>query len=162
MRNIIFVFLLTVSVLAAPAVREYSSGQLLNLPREYANIPVLYQGEVIGDIMARGENVWFNVSDGGNAIGIFAPREFAAEIQPAGKYRQIGDTVKIWGEFNRACAEHGGETDIHAVRIEKIAEGYALPQPLSKFKIILSVILALGVLILGILDRRIQITDRQT
>ena len=162
MKNIIFVFLLTVFVLAAPAAREYSSGQLLNLPREYANIPVLYQGEVIGDIMARGENVWFNVSDGGNAIGIFAPRELAAEIQTAGKYRQIGDTVKIWGEFNRACAEHGGETDIHAVRIEKIAKGYALPQPLSKFKIILSVILALGVLILGILDRRTQITDRQT
>ncbi|MDR2428816.1 MAG: DNA-binding protein [Candidatus Margulisbacteria bacterium] len=162
MKNIVFVLLLMVYALAAPAAREYSSGQLLDLPREYDNIPALYQGEIIGDIMARGENVWFNVSDGENAIGIFAPRELAAEIQTVGKYQQIGDTVRIWGEFNRACAEHGGETDIHAVRIEKIAAGYALPQPVSKFKIVLSVILALIVLILSVLDRKIQITSRRT
>ncbi|MDR1323482.1 MAG: DNA-binding protein [Candidatus Margulisbacteria bacterium] len=154
MRKIVLVCLLVVRVWAAPAAQERLSSELLALPRECDNIPTLYRGEVIGDILTRGEKVWFNVSDGENVIGIFAPRELAAEIQITGKYLRRGDTVKILGEFNRACSEHGGETDIHAVRIEKIAAGYALTQPVSKFKIVLSVVLALGVLVLGILDRK--------
>jgi hypothetical protein len=153
-RKIVFVFLLTAGVWAAPAVREYSSVELLNLPREYDNIPVLYQGEVIGDIMARGEKVWFNVSDGENALGIFAQRELAAEIKITGKYRQIGDTVIVLGEFNRACSEHGGELDIHARQIEKIAAGYTVTRPVSGLKIILPALLAVIVLSLSVLDRK--------
>ncbi|GBR72870.1 hypothetical protein NO1_0327 [Candidatus Termititenax aidoneus] len=149
MRKIIFILLLTVLSLAA---QERSSGELLALPREYDNIPTLYRGEVIGDILARGENVWFNVSDGENAIGIFAPRRLAAEIQTTGKYLQRGDTVEILGKFSRACAEHGGELDIHAAQIKVLARGYALARPVSKFKIILSVLLAGVVLFLGRLD----------
>jgi hypothetical protein len=154
-RKLIFIFLLT--GLSWAAAREFSgvsSAELLEQAAAYDGRTIVYQGEVIGDIMPRGENVWFNVSDGENALGIFAPRELAAEIQTAGKYRQIGDTVRIWGEFHRACSEHGGETDLHAARIEKIAAGYALPRPVSKLKIILSAILAVFVVVLGVLDRK--------
>ncbi|MDR2431455.1 MAG: DNA-binding protein [Candidatus Margulisbacteria bacterium] len=153
MRKAIFIFMLTVWAFAA---REYSSGALLNLPREYDNIPVLYRGEVIGDIMPRGENVWFNVSDGGHAIGIFAPRELAAKIRVAGRYQQTGDTVEILGEFHRACAKHGGDLDIHATEITVLNPGFAAPQAVDKNKIILAGVLSGLALVLYFWHRRLK------
>ncbi len=58
---------------------------------------VLYQGEVVGDIMVRGRYAWINVSDGVNATGIWIPKERVQIIGLKGDYEHHGDTVKIEG-----------------------------------------------------------------
>lgn len=75
---------------------------------------VTYRGEVIGDILYRGDYAWVNVSDGANAIGCYIPASEADKIDSIGRYRIVGDTVELTGIFHRDCPDHGGDLDIHA------------------------------------------------
>ena len=99
------------------------SAELINKAREYDGKSVVYVGEVVGDIMARGDFVWANVNDGENAIGIWLNKELAGEIQFAGSYHAKGDRVEITGVFHQGCIQHGGDMDIHAQNIRKIDPG---------------------------------------
>ena len=103
--------------------QQTSSTELINKAKEYDGKSVVYAGEVIGDVMARGDFVWVNVNDGENAIGIWLSREFAGEIQFTGSYRDKGDRLEIAGVFHRGCIQHGGDMDIHAQDIRKISPG---------------------------------------
>jgi hypothetical protein len=103
-----------------------SSTELINKAREYDGKSVVYAGEVVGDVMARGDFVWANVNDGDNAIGVWLSKELAGQIQFAGSYHAKGDRVEITGVFHRACIQHGGDMDIHAQDIRKISPGRPL------------------------------------
>ncbi len=127
-----------------------TSDDLINNAKDYDKKEVVYSGEVIGDIMKRGENTWINVSDGTNAIGIWITTEEAKEIKYAGKYSFTGDTVKVTGMFNRACPEHGGDLDIHASKIEVVKQGHVDIKKINYNFIIISVILLIVALILNI------------
>jgi hypothetical protein len=111
-----------------------SSTELINKAREYDGESVVYVGEVVGDIMARGDFVWVNVNDGENAIGIWLDKELAGEIQFAGSYHAKGDRLEITGVFHRACIQHGGDMDIHAQNIRKISPGRQVREELSTGK----------------------------
>lgn len=91
-----------------------SSTELINNAKEYDGKSVVYTGEVIGDVMVRGDFVWVNLNDGENAIGIWLDKETAKEIQFTGSYRAKGDRLEVTGVFHRACIQHGGDLDIHA------------------------------------------------
>ena len=83
----------------------------------------LSEGEVVGDIMHRGDFVWLSVNDGGAALGVFCSKKDLPKIEFIGDYKHIGDTVKVSGIFHKACAQHGGDLDIHAEKIEIIKRG---------------------------------------
>jgi len=100
-----------------------SSSELINNAQEYNARQVTYTGEAIGDIMKRGSHAWVNISDGKNAIGIWIDYALLQDIGYTGSYRCVGDRVEVTGIFNRACPEHGGDLDIHARQIKKIASG---------------------------------------
>jgi hypothetical protein len=106
-------------VLAAPS----TSDELISHAKAYDGKPISFAGEVIGDIMIRGNHAWANINDGKSAIGVWMQGELAKKIQFTGSYRFIGDWVEITGVFHRACPEHGGDLDIHAQAIEKINSG---------------------------------------
>jgi aspartyl/asparaginyl-tRNA synthetase len=101
-----------------------TSDELINKAKEYDKKEVVYTGEMIGDIMQRGQYAWINISDGNNAVGIWLPYDQTKQIKYKGSYDFIGDTIKVTGTFNRACAEHGGDFDIHAKKIEVVKEGH--------------------------------------
>lgn len=122
-----------------------SSTELINKARQYDEKSVVYAGEVIGDVMARGDFVWVNINDGENAIGIWLSKELAGEIRFAGSYHAKGDRLEITGVFHRACLEHGGDVDIHAQNIRKISPGRSVGEELDTGKRNLTFIL-LGVL----------------
>ena len=84
---------------------------------------VTVQGEVIGDVMIRGENAWINIKDAKGAIGIWTTAKQAESITTAGDYKHTGDWIEVEGVFNKQCQLHGGDTDIHAVTIKVIKEG---------------------------------------
>jgi hypothetical protein len=111
------------------------SSDLLNNAKQYDGKTVNYKGEVIGDVMIRGEYAWLHVNDGFIAIGIWAPKTLIEDIHYAGDYHKKGDTVEVSGTFHRSCFEHGGDLDIHASRIKRVTSGSLVIQPISPKKV---------------------------
>ena len=135
--------------------QQISSTELINNTKEYDGKSVVYVGEVIGDVMVRGDFVWVNLNDGENAIGIWLNKELAKEIQFTGSYHAKGDRLEITGVFQRNCIQHGGDMDIHAQDIRKISPGKLVKEKLDKGKISFTFIL-LGILCLAFIFVRHQ------
>jgi hypothetical protein len=136
-------------VLAAPV----SSTDLLGYGSKYQGKLIKFEGEVVGDLMKRGEYTWVPVSDGLNTIGIWAPSSYAEKIKYTGSYRYRGDMVVISGIFHETCPQHGGELDIHAKSLEIKQRGYRISYPLNRFRIFCAGILGFFSLILFLANR---------
>jgi len=74
-----------------------TSDELINKAKEYDKKEVVYTGEMVGDIMQRGQYAWINISDGNNAIGVWLPYDQTKQIKYKGSYDFIGDTIKVTG-----------------------------------------------------------------
>lgn len=122
--------------------QSISSAELINNAKQYDGKTVDYQGEVIGDLMVRGEFAWVNVNDGKNALGIWIDKALIKDIIYTGSYKSKGDLIEITGVFHRACPQHGGDLDIHAVSLKKINSGRNTSEKLNLEKRSLSFILA--------------------
>lgn len=127
--------------------QSLSSGELIRNAKEYNGKLIVYSGEVIGDVMLRGEFAWVNINDGENALGVWMSAALAKEIKLTGNYKSRGDILEIVGVFHRACPEHGGDLDIHANSLRKVANGRMVKEKLNFDKASLSLIL-LGALFL--------------
>ena len=100
-----------------------SSSELINNAKVYDGKTITYTGEMIGEVMARGDFAWVNLNDGQNAIGIWMPKGLTQDINYAGSYKAKGDWIEVTGVFQRACVLHGGDLDIHAQAVRKISSG---------------------------------------
>jgi hypothetical protein len=147
----IFLLLYTVLCYAQEIV---SSSELIENPQDYDGKQIIYEGEVIGEIMHRRGGIWVNIKDGNNSIGVWMSSELAVVINHKGGYKTKGDTLEVKGMFNQACPQHGGDLDIHATSVRKIRDGWHRQEEIIPAKrnltIILSVVLCL-ILILRIL-----------
>jgi hypothetical protein len=113
----------------AAFARPVPGSELIENAQAYDGKTVVYAGEVIGDIMQRGNFAWVNVNDGRNAIGVWIEASLLKDAPlTAGNYRSSGDIIEVSGIFHRACPEHGGDLDIHAVQAQKIAPGRHNPE----------------------------------
>ena len=110
-------------VLCAAQAQPVSSTELINNSKQYDGQAVTYEGEVIGDMMSRGQFSWVNANDGQNAIGCWVAGNLLNDISYSGSYKTKGDWIEVSGVFQRACAEHGGDLDIHAQSIRKLKSG---------------------------------------
>lgn len=131
--------LLPACAAAEGAAVEVSSSDLLNNWEDLDGREVIYRGEAVGDVMARGDHAWITVNDdhysrealqeagklrGGNSgIGIWLPVGEAEKIATLGRNKTQGDYVEVRGVFNADCMEHGGDFDIHASSLEVLAPG---------------------------------------
>lgn len=127
--------------------QSLNSSELIKNAKEYDGKLIIYSGEVIGDVMSRGEFAWVNINDGQNALGIWISVALAKEIKFTGNYKSRGDSLEVVGVFHRACLEHGGDLDIHANSLRKVASGRMVKEKLNFDKASLSFIL-LGALFL--------------
>jgi hypothetical protein len=116
---------------------------LVEKSMEYDGQTVSIQGEAIGEVLERGEYAWVNISDGGNAIGIWMTLDDAEKIEFFGDYKNIGDTLLITGVFSRNCAEHGGEVDIHCGMLEILSPGHHVPESVPSAKIMITLFLTI-------------------
>ncbi len=126
-----------------------SSNILIEQSKAYDGKEVEFQGEVIGEIMKRGDFAWINLLDNFNAVGIWVRRANLNLINFAGDYQHKGDIILVKGIFHRACPQHGGDLDIHASSISKLESGYATPHRLGKEKTNLAVSLSFLLLALA-------------
>ncbi|MEA4920679.1 MAG: hypothetical protein VB078_07155 [Clostridiaceae bacterium] len=125
--TVVLLLLLLFLPFGSNAQSDYvSSTDLIEKASLYDGINVSYVGEVVGNIMYRGEYAWIGISDNANTISVYIPASEAKKIEHVGGYRVVGDTVQLTGTFHRACAEHGGDLDIHADVITVTEKGHTL------------------------------------
>jgi len=128
----LFILFLVISIPAFDCYAQpISSAELINNAKLYDGKVVNYEGEVIGDIMKRGDYAWINVNDGKNAIGIWINSGLVKDIGYTGSYKSVGDGVEITGVFRRVCPEHGGDLDIHAQSMRKTGAGRYLQEKVN-------------------------------
>lgn len=157
---IIALLLLLVPAASLAEGASVSSSELIDRAKDYDGQPVVYEGEVIGDILYRGEFAWLAVSDGSNTIGCYVRADDADRIAVVGGYGRRGDTVRVEGIFHRACAEHGGDLDIHATAVTVIIAGTEIAMSSSKTTLILACALPLPAAILLVLVWRRRAPQR--
>ncbi len=119
---------------------------LVNEPVRWEGLEVKVRGEIVGDILkGEGGSFWINVSDGESAIGVFLPQKLAKNLEmerwKGGNYLVKGTELMIKGVFNSACAEHGGDLDLHAMEVRLIRESRSIHHPLSFLKVKLALFL---------------------
>lgn len=124
---------------AVPNPNEIGSGALVERMREYDGMTVTFTGEAVGEAMVRGDHAWVHLNDdayyeknveegaplGGQNTGmpVWVGADLAATIRVFGDYKHEGDVVRVTGVFHDACAEHGGDTDIHAQTLVVVHPG---------------------------------------
>lgn len=143
----LFLVLSSWFIVSVAYAQPISSTELISNAKQYDAKLVTYEGEVIGDVMVRGDYAWINVNDGKNAIGIWIPKSLTKDILYTGSFKSKGDWIEITGVFQRACPEHGGDLDIHAQTMRKISAGRPIFERLNLDKRNLILILA-GILLL--------------
>ena len=153
-----FVMLCLASIISSSNcyAQTSTSLDLLNNAKQYDGKTVNYKGEIIGDVMIRGDHAWLHVNDGSIAIGIWAPKTMIQDIGYVGDYHKKGDTVEISGTFHRTCSEHGGDLDIHASEIKKVTLGSLVIQPISRKKVYIGISSLILVLLFYALNKFFQ------
>lgn len=147
-----------------------SSGQLVEEPKRYDGTAVAFEGEAIGEAMVRGGGAWLHLNDdayylrnveegallGGYNSGmpVWIPVREAAKVTTFGDFKHEGDVVRIEGTFNAACAEHGGDIDIHAVTLAVVRTGHAVADPVRPGKVAWALGLGLIAALLFAVQRR--------
>lgn len=102
---------------------------------------VTVTAEAIGEKMDRKDGTWVNVNDVSNAIGIWMPTKESNRITTFGNYKEKGDLLEITGVFNRACKEHGGESDIHFFSMNVLKTGEIVQNKITITKLMVTILL---------------------
>lgn len=145
-RIVLYAALLFFAVGFCPtAEAAFSSKEMVAQARSFDHRWVIFEGELIGEILQRGEFVWLNVYDGENAISVWLPQTLAEGVRYKGGYKTTGDQIRVGGIFYRSCVEHGGTLDIHASELVVIKKGGPRAEVLDKRKILV-LLLLLGAL----------------
>jgi len=140
-------FFMLAMVLVVPGFAEPTGSQeLINNAKQYNGKTVIYQGEAVGDVMVRAEHAWIHLNDGYIAIGVWVKKDDLKDLAYLGNYRAKGDIIEVSGVFHRCCPEHGGDLDIHAWEIRKIAPGENYCSKFSLKKLYTGLFLTLAVL----------------
>jgi len=126
------------------AYDKASIPDLIEKASMYEGRRIEIEGEVIGDKMARSDGVWVEVLADGAAIGVLLSPNDASGIAALGSYARIGDRVRIQGVFHRACPDHGGDLDVHAEHVAKLAEGHATPHAIVPARVSWGIALCLS------------------
>jgi hypothetical protein len=137
-----------------------SVAELLSRPQEFDGKKVKLQGEVVQFKIKSSGGYFIQLNDDpyaersiaegskprgtNNAISVFLSDDFAKKIMYFGSYRYKGDIIEIAGKFNISCAEHQGETDVHADYLRVIKRGYQIKHPLNKKLLYFSIIVFLA------------------
>lgn len=148
-----------------------TSAELVESPKTWNGKTVTFTGEVIGEAMKRGDHAWIHINDDayykrnveeGAALGgynsghaVWIPTELTEAIKYFGDYKHEGDIVTVTGVFNAACAQHGGDMDIHATALIVDTPGHHVTDAVRPWKIALAVALLAMALGLWWVNRRI-------
>lgn len=96
---------------------------LIEQGKAYDGKTVIVSGEALLEPLERKDGTWININDGTNAMGLWMHKDDAKFVKLFGDYHQKGDTLKVEAVFNRACPEHGGDMELHVLKVINIESG---------------------------------------
>lgn len=147
-----------------------ASGDLIEHPKTWDGQVIPFKGEAIGEAMIRGAYAWLHINDDayylknveeGAALGgyntgmaVWLPANLAREVTIFGDYKHEGDIVEVRGTFNAACAQHGGDMDIHATELRVMTPGHHAIDYVRLWKVALAIGLSLLAFVLWQAERR--------
>lgn len=167
--------LLALAVLAAPtgarATTEVSVAELLADGQSFDGQSISIVGELVGDYGLRNDgSAWSQLNGdvyataplleggalgGSNAgIGVRAPANLIADLDPPGGYHQRGPLVRVSGIWSYHDAERGGETYLDVTSVEVLERGRALGETADPAVAIAGALLLLTALGLSYRSRR--------
>jgi hypothetical protein len=138
--------------LVVPAIPALADDRIVDLtelvafPADRSGETVVVEGEAIGQAIGKKDgHAFVNVLDGPTAVGVFMTEEQTARITGFGGYKTTGSIIRVSGELNVACEQHGGDFDVHASTVEVIAPPAPREQePLGIRLVLAPLALALG------------------
>lgn len=119
---------------------------LINESRLYDGQTVVVKGEALLEALERKNFAWVNINDGTNAMGVVMSYESIEKIKVYGDFKKKGDVIEIEATFHRSCIEHGGDMDLHLVRLLSVTPGGEVSHPVTKNKLIIALISIIGML----------------
>ena len=142
MKKIILIFLFSAVLYSSEKVKIK---ELFEKSEFYSGKSIIIEGEAIGEKMGKGDEIWINIKDEFEniGIGVVMSKKDSEKIENLGKYRIKGDIVRVEGIYNVNCPKHQGERDIHALKVEVIKKGEKYSEELDLEKIFLCFILLL-------------------
>ena len=116
---------------------------------------VAFEGEAIGELLYRGDHAWINLADAEGALGIWVESSAVPESLVTGSWKTSGDTLLAVGRFNRACAEHGGDLDIHANNLSRTGAATIRLHPIVPWRLVAALLsLVTAVALIPVARRR--------
>jgi hypothetical protein len=147
-----------------------SSTELVEHPKAWNGKTVTFEGEAIGEAMVRGSYAWLHLNDDGyylknveegsglsgynSGMPVWLPADLAREVTTFGDYKHEGDVVQVRGTFNAACAQHGGDTDIHATELRMVTPGRHAIDHVYLWKVALAIFLSVVAFFIWQAERR--------
>lgn len=128
--GLMIIFILSLVDVNADSI--VTSTELIEDTNKYNGQEVTYVGEIVGDIMNKGQFSWIHVNDGNNSMSFYVSNELIKDIKYVGRYNVIGDQLEVSGIFNKACMEHSGDIDIHVNNLKITRIGYKVESNESK------------------------------
>ena len=103
-------------------------GDLAGADSYYDKQTVQVTGEVVGEaisVTGDPDHVWVVLRDPGtgSTVTVFLRRSELHKIDAFGAYGSTGTTLRVRGQFNLACSQHEGESDVHAQVVSVVSEG---------------------------------------
>ena len=95
----------------------------------YDKQTVQVTGEVVGEAIAvsgDADHAWVVLRDPGTGatVTVYMKRSDLRKIDTFGEYGSTGTTLRVRGQFNLACSQHEGESDVHAQVVSAVSAGY--------------------------------------
>ena len=168
MQRIALLGALVFAVLASPlpcfgdvntSPNDPSSTQLVEQPKRWDGKTITFRGEAIAERMVRGDYAWIHLNDDGyylknveegsglhgynSGMPVWLPANLTDQLLTYGDYKHEGEVVEVRGTFNAACAQHGGDMDIHAVSLERVLPGRHAIDAVKPWKVVLGIALVL-------------------
>lgn len=161
---------------------KITSTMLIDSPKTFDRTTVDFTGEAIGERMVRDagtskNGAWLAVNDdpymyhgvgnhtrlegynSGMSVWV-SPASLTDGIKNYGGYKHNGDVVKVRGVFHAACAEHGGDMDIHATSLEIVRTGEPIYHAVTRIRVVIAVVLCALVLALLVIIRYRRLRER--
>lgn len=126
-----------------------STNEIVSLPPSEAGLDITMEGEaILAALRSDDGHVFVNLLQDDTAVGVWMSREQADRIDGFGRYGRSGTFLRVEGVVNVACAQHGGDLDVHAAQVEVVSpsrEAGLVLVPPSRLAIAVGVVAAAGI-----------------
>lgn len=104
-------------------------GDLAGADSYYDKQTVQVTGETVGEAIAvsgDADHAWVVLRDPGtgDTVTVYMKRAELRKIDTFGAYGSTGTTLRVRGQFNLACSQHEGESDVHAQVVSAVSSGF--------------------------------------